>query len=361
MTISELKKYIFENQKIQDILEALGCHSIKHHDKHDYYSAAFPDGDNPQGVIIQNNEYLNFNSFSRSGEFSNDANDIITLVEYITKKNFVDSVKHLHNILGLEYKWKKIPQKQEKKEEDDPLFIFKKIKRARKKVDVADIEVLDEEVLDEYVPLLHIDWLRQGITDKTRKKFGIAYSYKRRRVIIPMRAWNTGELLGINARTTIENWEELGVKKYYISPTYQKSLNLFGLYENYDSIQKAGYVVVYEAEKSVLKRDSLCDSTGVAISGHNLSDEQVRILIGLNVDIIISMDNDVPIEEIRHMANKFYHIRNVYYTYDKWDLLGRKDSIADASNKVFDFMMKYKIKYDANEHHEYLKSLEKKV
>lgn len=360
MTISELKKYIFDNQKIECVLESLQCHNIKYHDKHDYYSACFPDGDNPQGVIIQNNEYLSFNSFSRSGDFLNDANDIISLVEYITKNNFVDSVKHLHSILGLEYKWKKASQKKEKKEEDDPLYIFKKIKRAKRKVDVADIHVLDEELLDEFVPLLHIDWLRQGITERTRKKFGLAYSYKRKRVIIPMRAWNTGELLGINARTTIENWEELGVKKYYISPTYQKNLNLFGLYENYDSIKKAGYVVVYESEKSVLKRDSLCDSTGVALSGHSLSDEQIRVLIGLNVDIIISMDNDIPIEEIRHMASKFYRIRNVYYTHDSYNLLGKKDSIADMSNKIFNFLMKYKIKYDDKEHQLYLKSLEKK-
>ena len=193
-----------------------------------------------------------------------------------------------------------------------------------------------------------------------KDKFGLAYSYKRKRVIIPMRYWLTGELLGINARTTVENYNELGIKKYFISPTYQKGLNLFGLYENYESIQKAGYVVIYESEKSVLKRYSLGDGTGVALSGHSLSDEQIRILIGLNVDIIISMDNDIPIEEIRHMASKFYRIRNVYYTYDSYKLLKEKSSIADMPNKIFNFMMKYKVKFDEKEHREYLKSLEKK-
>lgn len=355
MTISELKEYVFKNDKVEFVLESLGCHNVKHNDKHDYFSASFPDGDNPQGINIRNNEYLNYRSFSRNVSYD-DGKDIVDLVEYITKKNFVDSVKHLHGILGLEYRWQKKPQKSQNK--IDPLYIFKKIKRSKQRVDVEDIHVLDEEVLDEYVPMLHIDWLRQGITERTRKKFGLAYSYKRKRVIIPMRAWNTGELLGINARTTVENYDELGIKKYYISPTYQKGLNLFGLYENYEAIQKAGYVVVYEAEKSVLKRDSLCDPTGVALSGHSLTDEQVRVLIGLNVDIIISMDNDVPIEEIRHMASKFYHVRNVYYTYDSYNLLGQKDSIADASNKIFNFLMKYKIKYDEKEHKKYLKDLD---
>ena len=30
MTISDLKMYIYENKKIQDILEKLGCHNIKY-------------------------------------------------------------------------------------------------------------------------------------------------------------------------------------------------------------------------------------------------------------------------------------------------------------------------------------------
>ena len=241
----------------------------------------------------------------------------------------------------------------------DPLAIFKKL-RSKRTINVNEIHTIDEEALNDYVPLLHIDWFREGIMPWSAKKFGLAYSYRRKRIIIPMRYWLTGQLVGVNARTTIANCDELGIKKYFITPTYQKNLNLFGLYENMDSILKAGYVVIYEAEKSVLKRDSKNDSTGVALSGHTLSDEQVRILIGLNVDIIIAMDKDVPIEEIRFMCERFKNIRNVFYLYDKWDLLGEKDSPADMSNKIFDFLMKYKVKYDANEHREYIKNLSKK-
>lgn len=357
MDTVSLKKYIFENNQVEFVLEKIGCHSIKFHSNKEFWSCANYDGDNKFAINVKNNQYLNVTNWTRQA--FDDSSDIITLVEYNKQCSFVEAVKYLHNIFNLEYKWQKIPKKQNN-EKDDPLYVFKKVKRAKKVINVGDIHVLDEDVLDEYIPLLHINWLRQGITERTRKKFGLAYSYRRKRVIIPMRYWLTGDLLGINARTTVDNYEELGVKKYYISPTYQKSLNLFGLYENYDAIQKAGYVVIYESEKSVLKRDSLCDSTGVALSGHSLSDEQVRILIGLNVDIIISMDNDVSIEEVRHMCSKFRNIRNVYYTHDKWNLLDAKDSIADKPNKIFNFLMKYKVKYDESEHKKYLKSLEKK-
>ena len=36
------------------------------------------------------------------------------------------------------------------------------------------------------------------------------------------------------------------------------------------------------------------------------------------------------------------------------------DNLKVKTNKVFNFLMKYKVKYDDNEHQEYLKSLNKK-
>ena len=50
----------------------------------------------------------------------------------------------------------------------------------------------------------------------------------------------------------------------------RKEINIYGLWENYKDIQKAGYIVIFEAEKSVLKRDSRMDPTGGAIEGHVL-------------------------------------------------------------------------------------------
>lgn len=355
-TIS-LKEYIFKNEKIEFVLEKIGCHHIKFHSNKDFFSCGNYNGDNISAVNVKNNKYLNVINWTREKDFD-DTSDIITLVQYNKNCSFVEAVKYLHGILGLEYKWERKSKKA--KEKNDPLYIFKKWENKQKLVDVDDIHILDEELLNDFIPILYIGWLREGIMPWTAKKFGLAYSYKYKRVVIPIRYWLTGELLGTNMRTTVENWEELDVKKYYLTPSYQKSLNIFGLYENYNDIQKAGYVVIYEAEKSVLKRDSLNDPTGVAIQGHSLSDEQVRVLIGLNVDIIISMDNDVPLQEVRHMCEKLYKGRNVYYTHDKWDLLGEKDSIADMPNKIFNFFMKHKVKYDATEHQKYLKELNKK-
>lgn len=353
-TIS-LKQYIYENKKIEFVLQEIGCHHIKYHPLKDYYTCANYNGDNTSAITVKNNPYLNVRNYTREKDFDG-TSDIFSLVEYNKKYTFSQAFKYLHKILGLNYKREKFKPKEIKETFDG---YFKKFVTVDK-FNVAEIQTIDENLLNDYIPILHIDWYKEGIMPWTAKKFGLAYSYRRKRVIIPMRYWLTGELLGINSRTTVKNYKELGIKKYFITPTYQKSLNLFGYYENEKDIKKTGYVVVYESEKSVLKRDSRNDSTGVALSGHTMSDEQVSLLFRLNVDIVISMDNDIPLEEVRHICEKFYGYRNVYYTYDKWGLLGKKDSIADMSNKIYNFLFKYKIKYDEREHKEYLKSLKKK-
>ena len=357
MTINELKEYIYKENKIEYILEQLGCHEIKRNDQKGYISAAHKDGDNPMGVCIRNNEYLDYRSFSRGIDYE-DGQDLISLVETTKKFSFIESVKFLHQILDLPFEFKR---KQEKpKEKYDPLQVFKKVLRCnRRVVNVDDIKVLEDKLIDDYIPMLHIDWVKEGITERTRNKFKLSYSYKHKRIVVPLRFWLTGELLGFNQRTTIENYEEFNIKKYFITPTYPKHLNLYGLYENYDSIQKAGYVVVAESEKSVLKRDSLGDSTVVALSGKSISDEQVRILMGLNVEIVIALDNDVDVNEVRFICDKFKNIRKVSYITDFMGILGDKDAPMDALNKDYQFLFDNRILYDRNEQRKYQESLKK--
>lgn len=357
MDIISLKKYIYENNKIEYILKEIGCKHIQYHPNKEYYSCSNYNGDNQSAINIKNNEYLNVINWTREKEFR-DNSDIITLVQYNKNISFIEAVKYIHEILDIPFELKRKEKPQKK---FDPLWIFKKIANHNKTmINVEDIHILDDKLLDDYIPMLHIDWYREGIMPWTRDKFKLAYSYRHKRVIIPLRYWLTGELLGFNQRTTVENFNELGIKKYFITPTYPKALNLYGLYENYDAIQKAGYVVVYEAEKSVLKRDSLNDSTGVALSGHSMTTEQARILWGLNVEVVIAMDKDIREEEVWHLCEKFWRGRKVSYIKDNEDILSAKDSPADACNKDFQYLFDNRIVYNTEKHNRYLKSLVKK-
>ena len=344
MTVIDLKKYIFENDAIEYILTELGCQEIKYHSQHNYYSATQPDGDNPQGVNIKNNQYLNYRSFTRNVDYA-DNKDLISLIESSKKIGFISAVKWLHKVLNLSFDYKSLKKRPIEEQKKDPLEIFKKIKRHRKRCVVNDFDILDENILNDYLPYCHINWFKEGITKPAIEKFKIGYSYNNSRIIIPHRYWLDGSLIGIIGRTTIDNYKELDIPKYFPWKSYPKAVNLYGLYENYETIQKAGYVVVYESEKAVLKRYSLNDKTGVALCCHNLSDEQVAILIGLNVEIILCMDNDVSKEEIEFMCKKFKGIRKVSYIYDEWDLLPEKSNPTDVKNKIYEFMFKYRKVY----------------
>lgn len=356
MDTVSLKKYIYENNKIEYVLQEIGCGNIKYHSNKDFYSCSNYNGDNPGAVNVKNCPQLWVTNWTRQNEFP-EGSDIFNLVQYSKQCSFVESVKYLHKILDLDYTPYK---KQEKKEKFDPLSVFKRVLSARRRVDVSEIHAISDEALNDYVPMLHISWFREGVMPWTREKFGIAYSYKHKRVVIPLRSWLDGALLGFNQRTTVDNYEELGISKYYINPLYQKSLNLYGLWENREEIEQKRYVVIVESEKSVLKRHSLNDGTCVALQGKTLSDEQLRIILGLDVDeVIVALDNDVPIEEVRYMCEKFYRFRKVSYVKDSWDLLDKKDSPCDVKNKVYNFLMKFRTIYDSTEHSKYLKSIER--
>lgn len=351
MTATELKEYIYKEEKVQYILEDIGCKNIVYHQNKNYYSCANYDGDNNGAINILNNEYLNYINYTR-GVQASDYKDIISLVQYNKKIDFVEAMKYLHTILGLPFTFKK-PIKI--KQHNDPLEIFTKYKN-KSYVNVLDVKTIDEDTLTDFVPYVHINIFKEGIIGKTIKKFGLGYSYRWKRTIFPIRYWLNGALMGYNARSSIECCEELGIPKYWLTPGLNKTINLYGLYENYKSIQRNHIVTIFEAEKSVLKRDSLLDENCVALEGHYMSEEQVRILLGLDVnEIVIALDKDVDIYSVLSICEKFYGLRKVSFIFDKWNILNEKDSPADANNKDYRFLFNNRIVYNEKLHNKLLK------
>ena len=332
-----------ENNCIEQILLALECHGIKSYPTE--WRAALPQGTNKTAVCVKKDT---LSVAIRSSE-ENKHGDIFTLVMTIKKISFGKANKYLHKILGLKYQFNSKTEISKK----DPLAIFKKIKRRKYTID-KEIPVYDDSILKEYVDLPYIGWIREGIMPNACKRFNIGYSYDRKRIVIPERKWDgdDNEYIGISGRTTVPNYEMFDIPKYFkLSKTYPKGTNVYGLNENYQTIQEAGYVVVLESQKSVLKRYSRKDGTATAIGNCELTDEQVRILISLNVEIIIALDEGIPLHHVRQECDKFYPIRKVSYMFDKWDLLekGSKDSPADKPNKVYNFMLKHRVIYDESE------------
>ena len=359
MTVTQLKKYIQDNNKIDFVLNSLGCSHISFHSDKDYYSCSNIDGDNPSAINIRNNEYLNYRNWTRNIQYD-DGQDLINLVEQIKNCGFRDAIKWLHEILGLDftnYKQNKGGSVADIKSK--VLSVFTKHISCRDSVNVADIEILDEHALDEFSDIEFIGLLREGITPQTCARFGVMYSYRQKRIIFPHHHWLTGDCVGYNARTTIDGYDSMGISKYRFSKGFNKSNNLYGLYENYDSILHKGYVVVMESEKSVLKRDSQFDKTVVALGTKHMTAEQKRILIGLDCEIVVALDKDVPLQEIRNICEGFYGVRKISYIYDKDNLLEYKDAPCDKGDSVYRQLLKDRISYDKTEHEKYLQEMEK--
>lgn len=322
---------------------ALECHGIKSYPTE--WRAALPQGTNKTAVCVKKDT---LSVAIRSSE-ENKHGDIFTLVMTIKKISFGKANKYLHKILGLKYQFNSKTEISKK----DPLAIFKKIKRRKYTID-KEIPVYDDSILKEYVDLPYIGWVREGVLPFACKRFNIGYSYDKKRIVIPERKWDgdDNEYIGISGRTTVPNYEMFDIPKFFkLSKTYPKGMNVYGLNENYQTIQEAGYVVVFEAQKSVLKRYSRKDGTTGAIGNCEFTEEQVRILISLGVEIIVAFDEGIDINHVRQECDKFYPIRKVSYMFDKWGLLekGSKDSPADKPNKVYNFMLKHRVVYDESE------------
>ncbi|CAG7840053.1 DNA primase [Clostridium haemolyticum] len=339
MLAYELKKYIIEKDKIMNILESIECHGIKTYPKE--YRCGLPKHSNTTSVAIKK-DTLKVKIFTSDKKING---DIFTLVMEIKKYEFPQAVKYLHEILGLKYIFN--IQDIKKEEKKDILDVFKKaMQKKHFNNDIDELKIYNEDICREIIQIPYIGWIREGIMPFTQERFNIGYSRDKNRIAIPHRFWcgKENEYVGVMGRTLVKNYDLLDIPKYFPLKAFPKSMNLYGLQENYKYIQKANKIIVFEAEKSVLKAHSFLCRLGVALGGHELCPEQIRILLGLDVEIIFAMDNDMDEQLSINMCNQVKSFRRTSYIYDKWGLLGEKDSPVDKGMKVFKALYNNRIK-----------------
>ena len=347
MDAKQLKEYIIQNEDcIITILEDLGFHKVV--DRGGYVTCALPDHNNPSAFsVLKENLYCN--SFSTHLEFKG---NIFELVQKMKGKTFGQSIYYIHKLLGLKYDYSK---NEDDKPKDSILDFFKKYKTKPNKRSTKEKELkfyTDEEVFGMYVRCPYANWIKEGIIARTQEEFGIGYDFGSNRIVIPHRYWKTGEIIGLIGRTlqSAEICDMFGIPKYFPIIPYKKGCNLYGLWENRQYIEQAKEVIVFEAEKSVLKMSSKGIRNTCCVCCHDLSEEQVKILIGLNVNIVLAYDEDIPLEFMESEAKKFKGLRNVSIVINQYDVLKDKQSPADSTLKIWEALYKRRInyKYKAN-------------
>lgn len=205
------------------------------------------------------------------------------------------------------------------------------LKRAKKALhqDKPNIshELLSEHLLEKYKREEVKEWLNEGIRQDVMDLFGVRVNDRDNRIVYPVRDID-GHLINVKGRTRYKNFKELKIAKYinyYPVGTmdYFQSLNL-----TLPHIKERNEIILFESVKSVMKAYGWGYTNSASAEKHTLTDEQVRLLAHLRVNIVFAFDSDISYQDrdIKKTINLLKRITNVYLIYDKDILLGGKEA-----------------------------------
>jgi DNA primase len=344
MDVKVLKEYIYENNKVEHILEALGCHHVKWHPNGNpdaYWSAANKDGNNISAIIIYNKPSLKCINYTRDINHGKENADIISLVEFINNQSFSEALKWVCDLCGIDY--------YSNLDDDIPesIKITKMIYEMQQgEINEEDrpLKPIPEKILTYYKTYVNDMFANDGISYETQREFEIGYDEITNRITIPIRD-EIGNLCGIKGRLFKNDLEEWELKYLYIEPCARSKI-LYGIYKTYSFIKEKGQCIITEAEKGVLQLWDIGYCNSLATGGTKISKQQIEKIIRLGVDLIFAFDKDVTKKEIEDISNKFVDGISIYYIFDDKGILEEKESPTDSKEK-FEYLYKnclYKIK-----------------
>lgn len=198
-------------------------------------------------------------------------------------------------------------------------------------------------------------WIEEGISRDVLRQFEIKYDPLETAIVIPHKNID-GKLIGVRGRfmaqDAVAKYMPLKFNDEYMN--HQLGLNLYGIYENKDAIRKNKMVIIFEAEKSVLKFGScfgVDNNFSVATCGNKISNEQIQLLVELGVkQVVLAFDkdysNDIEMRKVKQNYEKIGKRLSNYFTtsiiLDYGILLGLKDSPIDRGKTVFEELYKYR-------------------
>jgi hypothetical protein len=342
LNLQELKERIILDEKIELILQELGMHSIREHDK--YFTCGMPDGDNKKSTVIYKDN-LNVEAYTRNIKDQYGASDIISLVTYIKGTYFSQSVKWICDVCGYSY------YGDDQNESKLAKWVREMWKSSSELHDEENekLQPIDKSILKYFGRYANPMFLNDGISYETQWEFELGFDLEYHMITIPIYD-ELNYLVGIKGRLYKEKIEENESKYFYLF-SCAKSKILYGLHKTLPYIKESGEVIVCESEKGVMQLWSMGFKNAVAISGHILSRTQVQKLTHLNVPIVIAYDQGAEIGKdgkvdkafYRNEFNKFLPQQQIYCVYDKEGILESKESPMDNMEK-WNYLYKNKFK-----------------
>lgn len=195
-------------------------------------------------------------------------------------------------------------------------------------------------------------WAKEGIKREVMDSRNICYDPKNCGIVIPHYDINN-RLIGIRERTLIKENERFGKyrpakisNKMYNHPL---SFNLYNLNKSKDNIARVKKAILFEGEKSPMLYASYFgeeNDISVACCGSNLIQYQTWLLINAGAEeIIVGFDKQFQesgdeefkklIRNLKQIHKKYGMFVKISFLFDKWDLLGYKDSPIDCGKDTF--------------------------
>lgn len=324
MDIQKIKLHIYNEQKIEYVLNDIGCKFIKN--KGSYFQCGNYNGDNKTAIVVYNDEKLTCENYTRDIKGKKDTSDLIDLVMYNKSISLFHACKYLCDILNLKYY---------DLENDDDIPESLKItqmlldmKNGEFVDEVSKLHPINEDILNYYRPYCNEMFKADNIDYSIQKIFEIGYDDDTNRITIPIRD-EIGNLVGVKGRYFGEECEN----KYIYLERCAKSKILYGLDKAYNFIKKAGFVYVVESEKAVMQMWNMGIFNVVSTGGKKISKQQRIKLYSLCVDIIFVFDKDVLLSEICAIAETFPRGINISAIIDSNNVLNEKESPTDNKDK----------------------------
>ena len=328
-------KLLEDPEKIKQYLEHFNFHHIVI--RANYMSFGRSADSSPKSIVIRlkNNDALLVKDYPR--------NVVCDLFHYVMRTrsiSFREAFSEAKDILGIDgYYYQERRSKQ-------PFGGFYEGIRSKKDV---ELKIYNDSILDEYVTCGNDRFLCDGISLEAQRYFQIGYSVKDQAITIPI--WNeVGQLVGVKARISRDPGED--EQKYYYLVPCSMSQTLYGYNQNYEYLESADVVYIFESEKSVMQCWTCGIRNVVALGSGSVSKKQVQLLLSLNVNKIVLM-HDVGYKQIyiQHnidMIKGYSRMRNIQIGY--WDNDGKgyedKVSASDLGEERLRYILENEIKWE---------------
>lgn len=199
-------------------------------------------------------------------------------------------------------------------------------------LDVSEIEKYSQEEVTE--------WLDEGIQQDVMDLFGVRIDNWNNRIVYPVYDVD-GNLINIKARTRYPNYKQMKIPKY-INYFQIGTMDYFqGLNVTLPFIQEKNEVIIFESVKSVMKAYGWGYKNCVSAEKHTLTDEQIKLLVKMHVNIVFAYDTDINYwqHDVKRDIDKLKRVTNVYVIDDSNLLLGgseSKNAPVDKGKEIWD-------------------------